>query len=179
MTTELELKLVEKYPAILRDYRGDKMKTCMHWGMECGDGWYDLLDDLLHKLDFISKHSGVQVVANQIKEKFGTLRFYYSTIKKDDLNADSIIKSTLLGPLRFYYSAIKKGEFNVDPIVDKIIDDIVSCAERKSAYTCEETGKRGALCSRGGWLITLSKEEAFKNQYRPVDQDVIDEWNES
>ena len=95
MNKELELKLVEKYPRILFDYGGDMQKTCMHWGMECGDGWYDLLNELLEKLDYISKHSGVQVVADQIKEKFGTLRFYYSTIIKTD--------------------------FNVEPIVDKII----------------------------------------------------------
>ena len=153
MTTELELKLVEKYPAILKDYRGDKMKTCMHWGMECGDGWYDLLDDLLHKLDFISKSSDTQVVADQIKEKFGTLRFYYSTIKVE--------------------------ESGVDPIVDKIISDIVHCAERRSAYTCEQTGKRGDLCSRGGWLRTLSRDEAVKDGYFPVDPQVADEWKES
>ena len=179
MTTELELKLVEKYPTILKDYRGDKMKTCMHWGMECGDGWYDLLDELLAKLDFISKSSSVQVVADQIKEKFGTLRFYYSTIKKDDDKIDSIVKSTRLGPLRFYYSTIVKSDFSVDSIVDKIINDLVANAERKSAYTCEQTGKRGDLCKRGGWLRTLSREEAIKDGYSPVDPEVADEWNES
>jgi hypothetical protein len=154
MNKDLELKLVQKYPIILQDYGGNKRHTCMHWGMECGDGWYDLLDTLLQKLDYISNHSGVQVIANQIKEKFGTLRFYYSTVVKTDLNTD--------------------------PIVEKIIEDVVSNAERRSAYICENTGKGGYLCSRGvgGWLKTLCKEEADKEQYIPTDKGVAKYWDE-
>jgi hypothetical protein len=152
MTKELELKLVEKYPQILCDYNGDVMKTCMHWGMECDDGWYDLLNGLLEKLDYLSKHSGVQVVADQIKEKFGTLRFYYSTIFKSDLN--------------------------VNPIVDGIISDIVSTAERRSAHVCEKTGKDGVLCSRVGWLKTVSKDEADKEGYVPTDPNTAKYWDD-
>jgi hypothetical protein len=152
MNKELELKLVEKYPNILFDYGGDMKKTCMHWGMECGDGWYDLLNDLLEKLDYISKHSGVQVVADQIKEKFGTLRFYYSTIIKTD--------------------------FNVEPVVDKIISDVVAAAERQSAYICEKSGKRGVACSKMGWLRTLCKEEADKDGYIPINPRDAKYWDE-
>ncbi len=152
MNKELELKLVEKYPNVLRDYGGDMEKTCMHWGMECGNGWYDLLDGLLQKLDYLSNHSGVQVVADQIKEKFGTLRFYYSVISKSDLN--------------------------VDPVVDKIISDVVTAAERQSAYVCENTGKRGFSCSRMGWLRTLCKEEADKDGYIPINPRDAKYWDE-
>lgn len=152
MNKDLELKLVEKYPIILRDYRGDKLKTCMHWGMECGDGWYNLLDELLGKLNFMSNVSGIQVIASQIKEKFGTLRFYYHTIVRTDLN--------------------------VPDHAEQIIDDIVAYAESRSKYICENTGKNAALCSRGGWLKTLSKEEADKEGYTPVDPNVAKYWDD-
>lgn len=152
MKKELELKLVEKYPTILKDYGGDKKETCMHWGIECDDGWYDLLDNLLEKLNFISEHSGVQVIADQIKEKFGTLRFYYSTIVKTDLN--------------------------ISDCVNDIISDLVYCAEHKSKYTCEITGKEGVLCSRIGWLKTLCKEEADKEGYSPTDPQTAKYWDE-
>jgi hypothetical protein len=152
MTKELELKLVEKYPQILRDYGGDKTKTCMHWGMECDDGWYNLLDELLEKLKFISEHSGVQVVADQIKEKFGTLRFYYTTIIKTDLNVSNCIED--------------------------IINDLIFCAEHKSKYTCEKTGKEGVLCSRLGWLKVLSKDEADKEGYSPTDPQTAKYWDD-
>ena len=72
MKEELELELVRKYPTIFRDYRGDMRQTCMAWGMECGDGWYNLIDKLCSDLEQL----GVEVVATQVKEKYGTLRFY-------------------------------------------------------------------------------------------------------
>lgn len=50
----------------------------MYWGIECGDGWYDLLDRLCAKLDAIAKEDGLEddLRAVQVKEKFGGLRFY-------------------------------------------------------------------------------------------------------
>ncbi len=152
MNKELELKLVEKFPHILCDYGGDKMNTCMHWGMECDDGWYDLLNDLLEKLDYMSKTSGVQVIAEQIKEKFGTLRFY------------------------FYVKNNTDSELN--PCVDEIIQDIISHAEARSAHICEKTGNRGVLCSQMGWLKTLCKEEADKIGYVPIDGKVAKHWDD-
>jgi hypothetical protein len=133
MKEELELKLVEKYPTILKDYRGDCKKTCMAWGMECGDGWYDLLDKVLNKLDYISKTSGTQVVATQIKEKYGTLRFYYDTIVTTDLNLDEAI--------------------------DEIISDVVSAAERKSESICEMCGKWGELYDNGWWKVRCDEHK--------------------
>ena len=136
MKEELELKLVEKYPNILKDYRGDCKKTCMAWGMECGDGWYDLLDKLLNKLDYISKTSGTQVVAAQIKEKYGTLRFYYDTTVTTDLNLDDVIED--------------------------IISDVVSAAERKTETTCEVCGERGVFYNDGWCKVRCDEHKDNK-----------------
>ncbi len=67
----------------------------MAWGMECSDGWYKLLDDCMKKMqyfcDLCSKDDReVQVVAAQIKEKYGTLRFYVDVYGANDVE-DSII----------------------------------------------------------------------------------------
>ena len=70
MNKELEKKLVEKYPILYRNYGGDMRETCMAWGMSHGDGWYDILDKLSAKLEPFG------IVAEQVKEKFGSLRFY-------------------------------------------------------------------------------------------------------
>lgn len=59
------------------------------WGFECGDGWYDLIDSLCNKIQKhvdrrtssiqdVTELENVQVVAQQVKEKFGGLRFYVS-----------------------------------------------------------------------------------------------------
>jgi hypothetical protein len=56
----------------------------MCWGFDCGDGWYNILNQLMgniqHHIDWKNRNSEVvpQVTLDQVKEKFGTLRFYYT-----------------------------------------------------------------------------------------------------
>tara|TARA_Y100000034_G_C6884403_1_gene405860 strand:+ start:175 stop:573 length:399 start_codon:yes stop_codon:yes gene_type:complete len=85
MKKELEDKLFEKYPKIFRQKDLPMNETCMCWGIECGDGWYNILDMLCKQIQWhIDKNlkedeleGNVQVEATQVKEKFGGLRFYY------------------------------------------------------------------------------------------------------
>jgi hypothetical protein len=85
MREELDKALCEKYPKIFRNRHGDMKETCMCWGLCCGDGWYDLIDKMCHLLQFQTDNNGYpQVVAEQVKEKWGELRFYYSIEKSDD-----------------------------------------------------------------------------------------------
>lgn len=77
MKTELQQPLFQKYPKIFRQRTLPMDQTCMCWGCECGDGWYDLLDRLCTKIQaYVDEHNIKQVEAVQVKEKFGTLRFY-------------------------------------------------------------------------------------------------------
>jgi hypothetical protein len=152
MNHELELKLYNKYPKILRDCGKSPMESCMSFWMETEDGWYDLLDKCMEKLqyfcDLCSKNGEeVQVVANQIKEKMSTLRFYYS------------------------------GEGGTKIEWD-IIDDIINQAEIRSAHTCEVTGKEGTVCKRGGWYRTLSYEQARKDGYVACNESTEAYWKE-
>lgn len=73
MTPELQGVLSRKYPKVFRNLGGDMTKTCMAWGICCGDGWFLILWRLCAVLEPLG------VVASQIKEKFGTLRFYWYT----------------------------------------------------------------------------------------------------
>ncbi len=75
MNKELELKLKEEFPTLFRDLYGDERKTCMAWGLECGDGWYDLFHNLCKQIVELDPNA----VAEQVKEKFGGLRFYIFT----------------------------------------------------------------------------------------------------
>ena len=49
---------------------------------ECGDGWYDLIDTLLMHIERNLKPEQV-VYISQIKEKFGTLRFYCHDVDEE------------------------------------------------------------------------------------------------
>lgn len=82
MNEFLDKQLVEKYPKIFRDRNGDMKKTLMCWGFEHGDGWYNIIDKLCENIQsHIDWHNRAgekvpQLVAVQVKEKFGALRFY-------------------------------------------------------------------------------------------------------
>ena len=79
MRAELQQQLYDKYPRIFAPKSRDPRKSCMVWGIECGDGWFSLLDSLCRFLQYYTDNNKVeQVVAQQVKEKFGGLRFYYS-----------------------------------------------------------------------------------------------------
>jgi len=71
MKKELQDKLFAKYPAIFAQRHLPPQQTCMCFGIECGDGWYGIIDFLCHRL----QQNG-ECVAFQVKEKFGGLRFY-------------------------------------------------------------------------------------------------------
>lgn len=143
MREELDKKLVEKYPKIFANRHGDMRETLMCWGFECGDGWYNIIDQLCaniqHYTDWNNENRAkgfkqykevTQVIAVQVKEKFGTLRFYY------------------------------------DGGDDKI-DGMVRMAEAMSAVMCEECGAPGYQRS-GGWIRTLcdTHEEAYQERIR-------------
>lgn len=48
----------------------------MSYGIEAADGWYDLIHALCEKIMALDPPEGFK--ADQVKEKFGGLRFYYS-----------------------------------------------------------------------------------------------------
>lgn len=112
MRKELDERLCAKYPEIFRDRHGDMSKTCMVWGFDCGDGWFNIIDAMcaniqghiknrLENIKLTEKWNAKvndpehewtaiverkerpvpepvpQVVATQVKEKFGSLRFYF------------------------------------------------------------------------------------------------------
>ncbi len=83
MREELDNALCQKYPKMFANRNKDMKETAMCWGFECSDGWYNLIDELCDTIqsyiDMNSRPDNVipQVVVEQVKEKFGTLRFYY------------------------------------------------------------------------------------------------------
>jgi len=84
MRKELDEALCKKYPEIFRDRHGDMRTTAMCWGFECGDGWYHIIDAACAQIEnraYNNRLNGVKfapVIATQVKEKYGTLRFYYT-----------------------------------------------------------------------------------------------------
>lgn len=62
---------------IFRDRHASMQCTAMCWGFACGNGWFPLIDTLCAEIQRHVDAAHVQpVVAVQVKEKFGALRFY-------------------------------------------------------------------------------------------------------
>jgi hypothetical protein len=74
MSPDLTQKLLDKYPKLFSNQQ--------FWGFECGDGWYDILDHLCGAIAEYTYNSD-DLYVDQIKEKFGRLRFYLS--REDDV----------------------------------------------------------------------------------------------
>lgn len=106
------------------------------WGkwISCDKGWYRLIAETNRKLRYMYPDYEI----HQVKEKFGTLRYYYG---------------------------FPDGEGEVDPLVYDIMSDIASNAEHRSAYYCELCGGHGRTRVRNFWYKTLCKECAVKNDY--------------
>lgn len=73
MRKDLNETLMQEFPFLY----GEQLKR---YGFACGDGWYALLYTLSTKLEKLLKElpPEKQFHAVQVKEKFGTLRFYTS-----------------------------------------------------------------------------------------------------
>ncbi|MEK6885154.1 MAG: hypothetical protein AABY22_36320 [Nanoarchaeota archaeon] len=78
MKKELELKLEQDFPYLFKDLYGDKTKTCIGRGIECGDGWEPIIRRVCFWLDLYHSDSSIaqSIYFTQIKEKFGKLRIY-------------------------------------------------------------------------------------------------------
>lgn len=124
MSPEFDKLLCEKYPKIFADRNKSPRESPMHWGFECGDGWFPLIDALCGFLQFHTDRNGYpQIRATQVKEKFGTLSFYTTSEE---------VQSQFPRSAEFLYGAI---EF----------------AENLSAHTCEVCGKAGKVVG-DGWF---------------------------
>ncbi|MDP2683473.1 MAG: hypothetical protein Q8P20_00295 [bacterium] len=79
MDLELQQKLYNAYPKIFVQKDLDMTLSCMCFGICCGDGWYNIINNacLLIQQRLISRQHVKQVEAVQVKEKYGSLRFYY------------------------------------------------------------------------------------------------------
>lgn len=96
MKDTLDKKLCEDFPLTFRDRHADMRSTAMCWGFP-NSGWEPLIRRAAEKIEPIiqkfvdegGEKDGHRLTSTQIKEKFGTLRWYFSYSHPD---IDAIIK---------------------------------------------------------------------------------------
>lgn len=84
MKKELQDALYKKYPKLFVRRNKPITESLMPFGLECGEGWYTLIDTLCYLIqahvDWKQRTDKdyYQVEFAQIKEKFGSIRIYSS-----------------------------------------------------------------------------------------------------
>lgn len=130
MKLELENKLYSDYPELFIQRTLPMTQTCMCWGINCNDGWYNLIDNLCKEIqDYIDNTNSEQVEVVQLKEKFGTLRFY--TNHSDDTIYSFIEKAELLSSKTCEICGTTKN-------IGTTLGWIITCCEN-----CSKTLNRG------------------------------------
>src|SRR5690554_1975647 len=85
MSPQLDKKLVREHPTLFASRYAPMSDTAMCWGFACGDGWYEIIKEAADKLEPILRSCKERdpegwklgyYRASQVKEKYGTLRFY-------------------------------------------------------------------------------------------------------
>lgn len=98
MSPELEQKLFDEFPLLFRGRSKPATESLMRYGLEHGDGWYQIIYVMCKCIDSYVKEKNIDYEFIQIKEKFGTLRIY-------DNGGDDFIK-TIISMVEFMSSVI-------------------------------------------------------------------------
>ena len=163
MREELELKLQEEFPFMRQNNVDEEQGLYRRWGCECSAGWYELIRDCCKQIEERYAKDGVEIDFEpaQIKEKFGTLRFYYGY--KD--SPCGIAAMDFLGSgisIRFDPDgeaiASESDEVSNKRRLREDIAKIVKNAEVRSKTTCEWCGDNHTASLRtnlGGRVVTL------------------------
>lgn len=85
MTEDKTEQLIKLAPTLFSCEEGYEKHPFPMFGFECGSGWFELLKNLVTELEPLAKKDGIRAL--QVKEKFGTLRFYtnYTNPEVDSL----------------------------------------------------------------------------------------------
>jgi hypothetical protein len=191
MKLELDKLLCEKYPKMMVNRTKNMQETAMCWGFDCGDGWYNILDQLMgniqHHIDWKEKQRNWAIDHNamvaQCREGIFDLfeksmetvtNQEYKEKRLEEILANGfrevpelIPQVTLdqvkekFGTLRFYYTG-----------GDDYISGMVSLAESMTGVTCESCGNIGERRG-GGWVHTYCTpcEEARELARKQADEE--------
>ena len=104
-----------------QELNSKRLKTKGWYGCIAPNGW----EEIVLKADRMLAHIDPDYEIYQIKEKFGTLRYYFGTTR------------------------------GYDTVEGEIMHAITTWAEQRSQWTCESCGKYGELRDDRYWVVTL------------------------
>lgn len=137
MDNELQNILYEKYPNLFDNRHKSPMESPMCFGIEHGNGWYDILSSLCWRIFQHEKNiddNRKYLEKNNLEELKNEPKYY--PVRFDQIKEK-------FGGLRIYHSG-----------GDDYIDGAIDMAEEMSFKICELCGNPGKP-NEGGWISTL------------------------
>jgi hypothetical protein len=137
MDQELQNTLFEKYPQLFSNTSKSCMESCMCWGIECNNGWYELLSSVCWRIFQHENNIADRVrIRNENNKENDQSDLDYVPVKFDQIKEK-------FGGLRIYFSG-----------GDDYVEGIIDMAEEYSYKVCEACGNSGKP-NKGGWISTL------------------------
>lgn len=159
MKEEWEVKLQEEFPFMKQNHSDDERNVYRRWGCECSRGWYNLLHECCQAITDRYEDAGVPIdfVPAQIKEKFGTLRFYFGY---EDAPCGIAAFDFLENGTSIRFEPGNEHDDEAKKKLRRDISSIVRAAEGRSKHTCEMCGVEDTACIRTdlGWVKTLCEK---------------------
>jgi hypothetical protein len=208
MNAELTRKLLKRFPILYQDYDSPMTQTCMCWGFDHGDGWFEIIWQLSlaieEELGYSWPRERWYLLKKSLSRRWNKLIYAVSPITHDKRRHEGSgttedpywlarLASRLFSrePSRNYGSRIATLQhlgfkafvrhpytgFAVVQVKEKYgtlrfyctgtpaIDKYIRLAERLSAMTCEDCGKPGQA-NESGWISTLC-EECRNTRFKP------------
>jgi hypothetical protein len=184
---ELQEKLYNKYPKLFYQKDLPMQQTCMCWGIECGNGWYTIIDNacrlLQHHVDNSRKEKARilrwnRMLRQAVNGNTTNLHRYFAKAYGEEKAEEEVkqqvfrrdfreVKETT-PQLQFVQVKEKYGTLRLyTNYVDDYIDGVVNMAESMSAHTCEICGVPGKITGIS-WYHTLCRRCAKE---RNIDYD--------
>lgn len=140
MKSELQNTLYEKYPQFFVNKDKTPMQSPMCFGIETGEGWYEILSSLCW---MIKQHEDSIIWQTEWKQKTEPeYQSDYFPVKFDQIKEK-------YGGLRVYFSG-----------GDQYVEGLVSMAEAMSYHICDVCGNKGEA-NKDGWISVRC--EAHRN----------------
>lgn len=140
MNFDFQNKLFQRFPNLFIERSLPMTQTSMCWGIETGNGWFDIIWNLCENLE---KFKGLRF--SQVKEKFKSLRIYFQYDPKIPLRG---LNARQRRNIKRQY---------------KMIEYLIREAEKRSFKTCEICGNAlGLELDRNDFWITKDCENCNK-----------------
>ena len=188
MREELDKKLCEDFPKMFVNRHKSMKETCMCWGFDHGDGWYNIIralcSNIQHHIDWQRKQRAGALKYNRALRKALTKNdksalikhFSYSDSGPNEWTMRRVEEAIVEGKYREVPEACK--QVVVDQVKEKFgtlrfyysggddtIHGMTRMAESMSAVTCEVCGAPGKS-RHGGWVHTYCDHHEEEYQQR-------------